>query len=69
MQPQPRYECSQDQCEQESAKTTRSILPSPRAGNVKPVVPYATSFPNARSQEEPFLHQPKGQCVKPQCVP
>ncbi|EFO23938.1 hypothetical protein LOAG_04555 [Loa loa] len=69
VQPQPRYECPQDQCEQENSKAPRPILPSTRGGNVKPVVPYATSFPCARSQEESFLHQPKGQCVKPQCVP
>ncbi|KAL4003008.1 Breast carcinoma amplified sequence 3 family protein [Acanthocheilonema viteae] len=66
VQPQPRYECSQDQCEQESVKSTHPILPSTRRGNIKP---YATTFPCARSQEEPILHHPKGQCVKPQCIP
>uniref|UniRef100_A0AAF5PRK5 BCAS3 domain-containing protein n=1 Tax=Wuchereria bancrofti TaxID=6293 RepID=A0AAF5PRK5_WUCBA len=69
VQPQPRYECSQDQCEQENAKSPRAMLPPTRGSNVKPVVPYATSFPCSRSQEEPFLHQTKGQCVKPQSVP
>uniref|UniRef100_A0A8R1Y992 BCAS3 domain-containing protein n=1 Tax=Onchocerca volvulus TaxID=6282 RepID=A0A8R1Y992_ONCVO len=64
VQPQPRHESSQDQYEQESARSTRPVLPPVL---VKPVIPY--TFPCARSQEESFLHQPKGQCVKPQCVP
>uniref|UniRef100_A0A0R3S4D9 BCAS3 domain-containing protein n=1 Tax=Elaeophora elaphi TaxID=1147741 RepID=A0A0R3S4D9_9BILA len=69
VQPQPRYEPPQDHCEQENTKSERPVLPPTRGGNIKPVAPYATAFPCARSQEEPFSHQPKGQCVKPQCVP
>ncbi|MCP9258518.1 Breast carcinoma amplified sequence 3 [Dirofilaria immitis] len=49
VQPQPRYECSQDQCEKDNAKSTRPMLPP---ALVKPVVPY--TFPCSRSQEEPF---------------
>ncbi|VDM91781.1 unnamed protein product [Litomosoides sigmodontis] len=69
VQPQPRYEYSQGQYEQENVKSTRALSPSSRGSNIKPVVPYAATFPYARSQEEPILHHPKGQCVKPQCVP
>uniref|UniRef100_A0A915Q767 BCAS3 domain-containing protein n=1 Tax=Setaria digitata TaxID=48799 RepID=A0A915Q767_9BILA len=65
VQPQPRQEDTQDR-EPESAKSKRPTLsPTP----VKPVVPYSSCFPCTRSQEEPFVYQPKGQCVKPQCVP
>lgn len=64
VQPQPRRKRNEQQPEQDK----KSVCPTSSAV-VTPMSVTVCTPCSTRCQKDPFLHQPRGQCVKPQCVP